>query len=210
MELDELKKSWNRLDTQLQKEPIADEQQISQLIDFYKEHASKSLGQLKNFQRFSLLTGVVVVLLSIPLYFLLSTWVENEILQRKINIISIFIGITFIGGLWWDWKTYRWSKVIQIDEMPVMEVSRRMNIFRRWTRYEIIAACIWTLSFNVLYYWGMDMHHEPIVAQGIFITCLFIADALIIYFLYKKMVYKHLDHINKDIEELEDICTESH
>ena len=28
MELDELKKSWNALDAQLQKEPIADEKQI--------------------------------------------------------------------------------------------------------------------------------------------------------------------------------------
>ena len=29
MELDELKKSWNALNEQLQKEPIADEQQIT-------------------------------------------------------------------------------------------------------------------------------------------------------------------------------------
>ena len=32
MELDELKKSWNALDAQLQKEPIADEKQIKELI----------------------------------------------------------------------------------------------------------------------------------------------------------------------------------
>lgn len=32
MELDELKKSWNALNEQLQKEPIADEQQITELI----------------------------------------------------------------------------------------------------------------------------------------------------------------------------------
>ena len=36
MELDELKKSWNALDAQLQKEPIADEQQIKELIANYK------------------------------------------------------------------------------------------------------------------------------------------------------------------------------
>ena len=32
MELDELKKSWNALNEQLQKEPIADEQQITCLF----------------------------------------------------------------------------------------------------------------------------------------------------------------------------------
>ena len=36
MELDELKKSWNTLDAQLQKEPIANEEQIKELIASYK------------------------------------------------------------------------------------------------------------------------------------------------------------------------------
>ena len=46
MELDELKKSWNALDAQLQKEPIADEQQIKELIANYKTNTRHSLGRL--------------------------------------------------------------------------------------------------------------------------------------------------------------------
>lgn len=42
MELDELKKSWNALNEQLQKEPIADEQQITELIAGYKANTQKS------------------------------------------------------------------------------------------------------------------------------------------------------------------------
>ena len=34
MELDELKKSWNALNEQLQKEPIADEQQITEPVSY--------------------------------------------------------------------------------------------------------------------------------------------------------------------------------
>lgn len=42
MELDELKKSWNALNEQLQKEPIADEQQITiELIAGYKSIPAK-------------------------------------------------------------------------------------------------------------------------------------------------------------------------
>ena len=41
MELDELKKSWNALNEQLQKEPIADEQQITELIAGYKANTRK-------------------------------------------------------------------------------------------------------------------------------------------------------------------------
>ena len=46
MELDELKKSWNALDAQLQKEPIADEKQIKELIANYKTNTRHSLGRL--------------------------------------------------------------------------------------------------------------------------------------------------------------------
>ena len=46
MELDELKKSWNALDAQLQKEPIADEKQIKELIASYKTNTRHSLGRL--------------------------------------------------------------------------------------------------------------------------------------------------------------------
>ena len=52
MELDELKKSWNALNEQLQKEPIADEQQITELIAGYKANTRKSLGRLVVIQRF--------------------------------------------------------------------------------------------------------------------------------------------------------------
>ena len=59
MELDELKKSWNALNEQLQKEPIADEQQITELIAGYKANTRKSLGRLVVIQRFSIGIGAV-------------------------------------------------------------------------------------------------------------------------------------------------------
>ena len=44
--------------------------------------------------------------------------------------------------------------------------------------------------------------------QDIQITLFVEIDSLIIYILYKKVIYKHLDNIKKNIEELKDICTE--
>ena len=49
MELDELKKSWNALDEQLKKEPIADEKQIAGMIAEYKANARKSIGRLEKY-----------------------------------------------------------------------------------------------------------------------------------------------------------------
>ena len=47
MELDELKKSWNALDEQLKKEPIADEKQIAGMIAEYSQTHEKASGAVR-------------------------------------------------------------------------------------------------------------------------------------------------------------------
>lgn len=208
MELDELKKSWNALGEQLQKEPIADEKQITKLIDGYKINTCKILNRLVIIQRFSIGIGAIGLAFLLLIWLLMPTLGFNEHIQSKIAVFLVFIAISIISGMWWDWKTYRWNKTIRIDEMSVSEVSRRMTIFRQWTQYEIIAISIWTVLFNLLNYWVMEYHQKPAGVQAILIISFVIFDALIIYLFYKKIIYKHLDTIKKNIEELKDICTE--
>lgn len=209
MELDELKKSWNVLDAQLQKEPIADEERIKELIAGYKANTRVSMGCILNSQRFSLIIGVVVILLAIAATIIfLPNIVENEKWISKLYIICGFMMISIIAGFWWDWKTYQWNKKTEIDKMSVAEVSRRMAIFRSWTRNEVWVAAIWAVLFTTLFYWVMEYYLLPAMAQIIMISIFTISDILIIYFIYKKMIYKHLNSINKNIEELKDICTE--
>ena len=208
MELDELKKSWNALDAQLQKEPIADEKQIKELIANYKTNTRHSLGRLVILQRFSLGTGAVGLAVILLVWFLLPTFGFNEHLQNKIILFLIFITVTILSGMWWDWKTYLWNKNTHTDEMSVAEVSRRMTRFRNWTRYEIWAVAAWTVIFTILFFWIMDYYTLPLMVQAVLLGCYIILDALLIYFIYKKVVYKHLDSIKKNIEELKDICTE--
>lgn len=160
MELDELKKSWNALDAQLQKEPIADEKQIKELIANYKTNTRHSLGRLVILQRFSLGTGAVGLAVILLVWFLLPTFGFNEHLQNKIILFLIFITVTILSGMWWDWKTYLWNKNTHIDEMSVAEVSRRMTRFRNWTRYEI---------------WGSGcldryLHHTVLLDNGLLYT----------------------------------------
>ena len=208
MELDELKKSWNALNEQLQKEPIADEQQITELIAGYKANTRKSLGRLVVIQRFSIGMGAVGLAALLLIWLLLPTFGFNEQLQGKIVALLGFIAISILIGMWWDWKTYRWNKDTRIDEMGVAEVSRRMTTFRQWTRYEVMGISIWIILFNILNYWVMEYHLAPASVQALLITLFVVFDALIIYILYKKVIYKHLDNIKKNIEELKDICTE--
>lgn len=208
MELDELKKSWNALDEQLQKEPIADEKQITELIAGYKANTRKSLGRLVVIQRFSIGIGAAGLALLLLIWLLLPAFGFNEQLQGRIAALLGFIAISILIGLWWDRKTYRWNKDTHIDEMSVAEVSRRMTTFRQWTQYEVAGISIWIVLFNILNYWVMGYHLAPAGAQAMLITFFVVFDALIIYIFYKKIIYKHLDNIKKNIEELKDICTE--
>ena len=149
MELDELKKSWNALNEQLQKEPIADEQQITELIAGYKANTRKSLGRLVVIQRFSIGIGTICLATLLLIWLLLPTFGFNEQLQEKIVPFLGFIAISILAGMWWDWKTYRWNKNTHIEEMSVAEVSRRMTTFRQWTKYEVMGISIWIILFNL-------------------------------------------------------------
>lgn len=206
MELDELKKSWNALDAQLQKEPIADEKQIKELIASYRAKTRNSLGRISNLQRLSISFGAIGLAALLLTWLFLPTFLPNEHLQNKIAAFLGFIAISIIGGMWWDWKTYRWNKATLIDEMSVAQVSRRMTTLRQWTKYEVIAISVWIILFNVLNYWVMEYHQASAGVQAVLISVFVIFDVLIIYLLYKKLMYKHLDTIKKNIEELEDIC----
>lgn len=208
MELDELKKSWNALDAQLQKEPIADEKQIKELITSYKANTRKSLGFISGLQRLSIGVGALGLIALLLIWLALPILLPNEHIQSKIAAFIGFIAISIIAGMWWDWKTYRWSKGTLIDEMPVAQVSRRITTFRQWTKLEVIAISVWIILFNILNYWVMEYHQASAGVQAVLITAFVIFDVLIIYVLYKKLIYKHLNNIKKNIEELEDICTE--
>lgn len=208
MELDELKKSWNALNEQLQKEPIADEKQITELIDGYKSNTRKSLGRIAVLQRFSIGIGTVGLAVLLLVWLLLPSFGFNEHLQSKIVVFLGFIAVSILVGIWWDWKTYRWSRATRLDEMSVAEVSRRMTLFRQWTKYEVAGISVWVILFNALNYWVMEYHLASAGMQAFLITFFVVFDTLIIYILYKKVIYKHLDNIKKNIEELKDICTE--
>ena len=97
MELDELKKSWNALDAQLQKEPIADEKQIKELLASYKTNTRRSLKRLVVLQRFSLGVGAVGLAIILLIWLLLPTFGFNEHLQNKTAIFLAFITVTTVS-----------------------------------------------------------------------------------------------------------------
>jgi len=209
MELDELKKSWHVVDTQLDKKALVNEQEMAKLISSGKANTQRDLGRLNLIQRISLYVGGGLLLLLIPAWILAPDFMESQSnLTRKVIVLLTFLAISLIAGLLWDWKTFQSLKSIRIDEMSIVEVSRRMNVFQRHMRCETIAASVWVVLFNALNFWVMGYHQASPTTQALVIALLLMADILIIYILYKKVMYRYINNIRKNIEELKDICTE--
>lgn len=209
MELDELKKSWHVVDTQLDKKALVNEQEMAKLISIGKANTQRDLGRLNLIQRISLYVGGGLLLLLIPAWILAPDFMESQSnLTRKVIVLLTFLAISLIAGLLWDWKTFQSLKSIRIDEMSIVEVSRRMNVFQRHMRCETIAASVWVVLFNALNFWVMGYHQASPTTQALVIALLLMADILIIYILYKKVMYRYINNIRKNIEELKDICTE--
>lgn len=209
MELDELKKSWHVVDTQLDKKALVNEQEMAKLISSGKANTQRDLGRLNLIQRISLYVGGGLLLLLIPAWILAPDFMESQSnLTRKVIVLLTFLAISLIAGLLWDWKTFQSLKSIRIDEMSIVEVSRRMNVFQRHMRCETIAASVWVILFNALNFWVMGYHQASPTTQALVIALLLMADILIIYILYKKVMYRYINNIRKNIEELKDICTE--
>ena len=209
MELNELKKSWNVLDNQTDQHPLVSEEEMKRLIAAGKTDTRQKLGHLNLWQRTSLYVGIVMLCLIIPICLWTPDWMaDGENSRQRIICLLAFLAISAIAGLIWDWKTYRWLQSIQVDRMSVVEVSRRMITFRRCMRNEVIGACFWVVIFNAINFWVMGYHQAPPATQVLVIALLAAADILIIYILYKKVMFKYFNDIRKNIEELKDICTE--
>lgn len=202
MELDDLKKTWNALNKQLQNESITDENQITELIESYQTGARKSINRITHWQRLSISIGIVAILFLLSVLLIIPSVVINLMTQQRTGIMCIFIGVTIVFGMLWDLRTYRWIQNTRIDEMPIVEVTQRINTYKKWIKYEIIVISVWTVAFLALYYWMMEFYELPLPAQILFITCSAIIITITLYFIYKKFTYYNLNELRKNLDEL--------
>lgn len=147
MELDELKKSWNALDQHLQKDRLVDEDKLSELISTYKSNAGKSIRRLAGWQRLSVSIGIAAILIVVALWCILPRFISGN-LKDESCILCLFFAVTIILGIFWDLKTYQWVRDTKVDEMPIVQVALRMNKFRSWMKYEVIAISVWAVLFT--------------------------------------------------------------
>lgn len=210
MELFDLKNSWNALDKQLQQRGVVDEARISELIRKHQSSVSRNMLRITNWFKLSVGIGVIALLVFAVTLFIAPLWHADAAMQQRMNILAIFIGISIILGMCWDFKVYRFSKSTKVDEMPVTHVIERVNRFRMWIKYEVVALTVWALSFLGIYYWVQGFYEYPPLAQLLMIGGAIILIATIIYFTYKTFISKRIKEVRKNLKELEELEEENH
>lgn len=206
MELDELKKSWKALDDRLQKEPLTNEKQIEELIDRYKAGANRGLSKLLGVQRFSLWLGGGVALLCVAAGIAGCCCIEHPVVRQKLlgSLGFILASMLLAGG--WDYKTFRWIKGTRVDELTVAEVSLRMVTLRKWLSREVVFVALWCVAYTLFNWWVVDGFELSPTRQIVYFVFCLILDAAIIGYFYKQKIYKHLNTVRTNIEELKDVC----
>lgn len=207
MELDELKKTWKALDERLPQQSLADDGRIEALIARYKSDTGHGLRKLLGIHRFSLWLGGSIAAFCLAMGIMLCLNLEPSAMRNQMLAILVFILVSMLVAGGWDYKTYRWIRDTRVDEMTVSEVSRRMVRLRGWMKKEVVLVAAWCILYTVFNFVVAEMYRESAKTQLTYFAFCLVVDTVIIGLFYKR-IYKHLNNIKANIEELKDVCTE--
>ena len=201
MELDDLKKTWSRLDEQLKGDSLTDEAQIARIVEQCKGQAVRSLNSINGFQRWSLWgAGVVMLVLFVAALYHLPEAPDERL--GKYYVLLAFIALSFVAALVWDFFSYRLVRGIQVERMPEAEVARRMELFHRRTNREVVGISCWLLLCTGVQYWFYDIYLWPALAQAVYVGVVLLIDALLVCLLYKHLIYKPMRNAEKNIRRI--------
>lgn len=190
MELEELKKSWNVLDEHLKDKVLIKEEELSKLI----AHAGKGIHAIASL-------NIKLILISLPVLIL---FLAEVLLHNRLNPIYVIILLAWIPALCWDIVTTRFLQRTQIDEMPLVEVIRRVNRIHRWTTRERLFAIAFLLILAILsfIYWQVWQYG---MGMMIFFFLLWGGGLGLILWIYRKKFLNRIHEIKKNLRELNEL-----
>ncbi len=190
MELEELKKSWNAFDEHLKDKELIKEEELGQLL----QHTNKGIHAIARL-------NIKLILISLPILVL---FLAEIIMHGRLNPIYIIILLTWIPAFVWDIFTTRFLQHTKVDEMPLVEVIKRVNRIHQWVIQERIIATIFLLVLAALsfIYWQIWQY-------GIGMISLFVllwgGGLVLILWIYRKKFLNRIQEIKKNLAELNEL-----
>lgn len=205
MELDELKNSWNKLNEHLEKKDLIDERALENLIAQHKHDAGGKINKIAGLGKISVAIAVVGLLVMLIGFIVIPTLELPAEATKRIGSIGLFFCVILVLGGSWDLITYLWIKRTDIETLSVIKVIERINRFRQWVKYEVVALVVIFLTLIGIEYCMNEIYEKSPGSQIIFFVSSLFIIGIVTYVIYKKMLFDNLHDIRKNLEELQEL-----
>ena len=197
MELDEIKKLWNEIDTLKEKQQVSN----NRIKEMLKNEGKTALAKLIKVARF-----YMIAMIPLGLLFCLCSYKFFEAGGYYMICPLIFLLISiFLEPL--EIYLYRLLKGINFSTMPVREVSERIlkyqNILQKCQMYGIIIFAFFMGVWLYLYY-KLFFGLEIIWGFIIYLIILYLSGFVLIPILYKKLYFNNINRIKASLKELKE------
>ena len=197
MELDEIKKLWNEIDSLKEKQQVNDNK-IKKLL---KNEGKTALAKLIGLAKFG---TIILIPLGLFLCLLSYKFFEAGGYYMIYPLVFLLICILMVPL---DIYLYRLLKEIDFSTMSVREVSERIlkyqNIIRKCEIYGIIVCIVYLGIWYYLFY-KLWFGSEIVWSFIIFMIVMCLVAGLSIPFLYKKVYYNNINRIKESLKELKE------
>ncbi len=197
MELDELKKSWEVLDNRLKKKELIDEQTLSKLIKERTSQTRSSMNKILMYAKATLILGSLA-LIGLGYYLLTSDQGSREF------CIWLFIWIMLCIGMIWDSMGYRYLKSIDVENMPIVTVIKKITAYHRNFIIECFVAAFFFITAFLLQAICIRLFTLNIASIIVF-SIIWIAGLVVAIMIIKSLFYNKLKNIKKNLAELREL-----
>jgi hypothetical protein len=203
MELDDLKKTWTALDDKLKDKDVVDINTVSHLIAEYQSKASKGIKAIEKLNKWSLLSGIVLVAVLAAAYVIAVVHhvFDNDRLAIAGGVFAVLLLIAFC----WDYHTYRLARNMNVFTMPILTVIERVNKFKQCAKRELQAVCVVIPLLAALFYWAYRIYEVAFYIQLLYVLFSIAVTVVVAEVLYYKVLYKYIDDLKKNLEDLQDL-----
>ena len=197
MELDDIKKMWQEIDSLKEKQQINE----SRIKDMLKNEGKTALAKLIKLKKIGMF---IAIPLGVFMCLLSHKFFEAGGYYMIMPLIFLLYTLLIIpfNNYW-----YRFLKSIDFSNMTVREVAERIlkyqNMIQKFEMYGIIFGIIYLGIWYYLFY-KLMIGAEIVWGLIVFMIVMCIVVGLLISFLYRKLYYNNINRIKASLEELKE------
>jgi len=197
MELDDIKKMWQEIDSLKEKQQINE----SRIKEMLKNEGKTALDRLIKLKKIGM---VIAIPLGIFMCFISHKFFEAGGYYMIMPFIFLLYTILIVP---FNYYWHRFLKGIDFSNMTVREVLERIlkyqNMIQKFEMYGIIFGIIYLGIWYYLFY-KLMIGAEIVWGLIIFMAIMCVVAGLLISVLYKKLYYNNINKIKESLKELKE------